>query len=53
MRGNVLLINITPKVWVSKVINRYIPIDYSGDIYEGVFYYKCYGKAVFRPIVKW
>ena len=53
MRGDVLLITIPPKVWRPKVINRYIPIDYSSDIDEGVFDYKCYGKAVFRPIVSW
>ena len=35
------------------MINKYITIDYSSDIDEGVFDYKCYGKAVFRSIVKW
>ena len=53
MRGNVLLITIPPKVSISKEINRYIPIAYSSDIDEGLLDYKCYGKVVFRPIVKW
>ena len=53
MRGNVLLINISPKVLRSKLINRYIHTDYSSDIDEGVVDYKYYGKAVFRPIFQW
>ena len=40
-------------MWRPKVINRYIPTDYSSDIDEGIFDYKCYGKAVFRPIFQW
>ena len=53
MRGNILLINIPPKVWRPKVINRYIHTDYSSDIDEAVFDCKCYGKVVFRPIIQW
>ena len=53
IRGNVLLINIPPKVWRPKVINRYIPTYNSSDIDEGFFDYKCYGKAVFRPTFQW
>ena len=40
-------------MWRPEVINRYIPVDYSSDIDEGFFDYKCYGKAVFRLISKW
>ena len=53
MRGNFLLINIPPKVWKPKVINRYTPVDYSSDIDKGVFDYNCYGKVVFQLISKW
>ena len=53
MRGNMLLINISSKVWRSKVINTYIPVDYSSDINEAVFDYKYYGEAAFRPMSKW
>ena len=53
MRGNVLLINISPKVLRSKLINRYIHTDYSSDIDEGVVDYKYYDTAVFRPIFQW
>ena len=50
MRGNILLINIPSKVWISKAIDRYIPTGHSSDIDEGVFDYKCYGKTLFRRI---
>ena len=40
-------------MWRPKVINRYIPINNLSDIDEGFFYYKCYGKAVFRPTFQW
>ena len=35
IRGNGVLINIPPKVWRPKVINRYIPTNNSSDIDEG------------------
>ena len=35
------------------MLNKYVPIDYSDDIDEGVFDYSHYGKAVFRPNLKW
>ena len=47
IRGNVLLINISLEVWRRKVINRYVPTNYSSNIDEGVFDYKCYDKVVF------
>ena len=40
-------------MWRPKVINRYHPTGYSSDIDEVFFYYKCYGKSVFRPIFQW
>ena len=47
MRGNFVLINTPLKMWKPKIINIYIPTNYSSDIDEGVFDYKCYDKVVF------
>ena len=35
------------------MINKYTHIEYSSDVDEGVFDFKQYGKAVFRPLPKW
>ena len=44
----------TPKmIWKPKVKNRYIPLDYSNDIDDGLFYYTHYGKAAFKPKLDW
>ena len=53
MRGNVLLINIPPKVWRPKMINKYTPTNQTDDIGEGCFDFKQYGKTMFRPLLKW
>ena len=34
-------------------MNRYIPIDYSTDIDNGMFDYSHHGNTVFRPTIKW
>ena len=34
-------------------MNRYIPIDYSTDIDDGMFDYSHHGNTVFRPTIKW
>ena len=52
-RVSALAIELPTKVWRPKVLNKYIPVDYSDDIDEGVFDYKHYGKTVFRPKMKW
>ena len=53
LQGSMLLIKITPKLWRPKMINKYVPVDYPNDVEEGVFDYKQYGKAVFRPVARW
>ena len=53
MQGSILLINIPPKVSRPKQENRYIPVDNLDDIKDGVFDYRQYGKAVFRPAKHW
>ena len=46
MMGAVLLINIPSKVWRPKVVSKYVPVEYSSDIEDGIFDFKQYGKAV-------
>ena len=53
MQGSVLLINIPSKVWQPKQVNKFIPTDNYDDIGDGVFDYKQYGNAAFRPLEKW
>ena len=53
MQGSILLINIPPKVWRPKQENRYIPVDNLDNIEDGLFDYRQYGKAVFRPATHW
>ena len=44
----------TPKqIWIPKVKNLFILIDYLDDIDDGFFDYIHYGKAVFKPKVDW
>ena len=43
-----MVIEVTPKVWRPKVINKYIPPYYVDDIDEGIFYFAQYVKAVYR-----
>ena len=53
MQGSVLLINIPSKVWRPKKVSKFIPADNYDDIEDGVFDYKQYGNAVFRPLEEW
>ena len=50
---NVLMIKLPPKIWRPKPENKYVPVDYSDDIDEGVFDYSHHGRAVYRPKIKW
>ena len=45
------MIDTPKKIWIHKVKNRYILLDYSDDIDNGFFDYTHYGKAVFKPKV--
>ena len=47
------MIQLPPKIWKPKPENKYLPMDYSDDIDEGVFEFSHHGKAVYRPKVKW
>ena len=50
---NVFAIEIPTKIWRPKVLNKYIPLEYSNDFDDGIFDYSHYGKAAFRPTIKW
>ena len=52
-QSNILAIELPSRVWRPKVLNKYVPIDYSNDIDEGIFDYSHYGKADFSPNVQW
>ena len=39
-----MAIEVPPKVWITKAVNKYIPPDYVEDIDEGIFYFTQYGK---------
>ena len=44
----------TPKqIWIPKVKNLFILIDYLDDIDDGFLDYTHYGKAVFKPKFNW
>ena len=49
----ILMIDKPKKIWMPKVKNQYIPLDYSDDIYNGFFDYTHYGKSVFKPKFYW
>ena len=51
--ANLCIIEVPPKVWRPKVINKYIPVDYADDIDDGIFDFECYGKTFFRPKGEW
>ena len=48
-----MAIELPSKLWRPKLLNKYLPINYSDDIDKGVFDYSCYGKAFFRPNLQW
>ena len=37
----------------SKKENKYRVTDYSDDIGDMIFYYKVYGKSLFKPNISW
>ena len=43
------MIETPTKIWRPKVVNKYIPLQYSNDIDEGIFDCPEYGDAVYRP----
>ena len=49
----IYVIDIPEKIWRPKPQNRYKPIDYGNDVYDGMFDFKHYGKTVFRPKIQW
>ena len=51
--GIVCMITLTQKIWCPKPHNKYIPLDYSNDVDNGIFYYLYYGKTVYCPKVWW
>ena len=51
--ANRCIIEVPSKVWRPKVINKYIPVDYSDDIDDGIFDFEYYGKTFFRPKGEW
>ena len=53
MQGAVLLINMPPKVWRLKMINKCIPMNFPNVIEDKIFDCCQYGQAVFRPANTW
>ena len=43
------MIEVPPKMWRPKQMNKYEPPEYATDISEGVFDFANYGNTVFRP----
>ena len=52
-RGSIHFIEVPPKLWRPKQVNKYVPLEYADDIEEGVFDFVHYGKTVFRPNIQW
>jgi hypothetical protein len=42
------VIEVPPKVWRPKPTDKYLPMDYSDDIDDGVFIFEQYGKSMRR-----
>ena len=49
--ASLLVIEVPPKIWHQKPDDRYIPLDYSNDIDDGVFLFERYGRTIHRPVV--
>ena len=47
------MIQLPPKIWRPNPENKYIPVNYSNDIDEGVFNFSHHGKTVYCPKEKW
>ena len=45
----ILVIEVPPKIWRPKPIDRYIPMDYSNDIDESVFEFEQFGRTICHP----
>ena len=51
--GSIHVIEVPPKFWRPKKVNKYVPLEYADDIEEGVFDFVHYGKTVFGPNIQW
>jgi hypothetical protein len=46
------VIEVPPKLWHPKPLNRYVPLDYSNDMDDGVFLFEKFGKAIIQtPLI--
>jgi hypothetical protein len=43
------VIEVPPKIWRPKPVDRYISMDYSNDIDDSVFEFKQFGQAICHP----
>jgi hypothetical protein len=43
------VIDVPPKLWRPKPVDRYIPMDYSNDIDDSVFEFEQFGQAICHP----
>jgi hypothetical protein len=48
-RPRAFVIEVPPKIWRPKPIDRYIPMDYSNDIDNSVFEFQQFGNAICHP----
>jgi hypothetical protein len=48
-RPRTFVIEVPPKIWRPKPIDRYIPMDYSNDIDDSVFEFQQFGNAICHP----
>jgi hypothetical protein len=48
-RPRAFVIEVPPKIWRPKPIDRYIPMDYSNDIDDSVFEFQQFGNAICHP----
>ena len=47
------MIEVPPKIWITKQENNCIVPDYIDDIDDEIFYYTVYGKSIFKPNLSW
>ena len=47
--ASTFVIEVPPKIWRPKPLDKYVPIDYSNDIDESVFEFEQFGKAICHP----
>ena len=53
LHGSIMVIEVPQKLWIPKVVNKYIPPDYADDIDEGIFDLAQYGISVYKPRTNW